>query len=214
MGSNAWFIAYFDDHPKTVLSSHPKLDRDASRKLAERFFPEATLRDDGETSLSRLSPNKRQIFAGSYDGLRIVAHEDLSNDYPSRIKSSWLRPELGSTAYVHATHSSVDWFAYGLWQNGQKVRTLSVSPEDMVLEQTGNPLDFELPYWEGRHPVETDPDEDPYPLPFHPLELAEASLLHHLGFQFEGSVDDWVCNPDDVSICCFSHTRRPFWKFW
>lgn len=164
--------------------------------------------------MSFLCPNKRQIFVGSYGGLQIVAHEELANDYPSKISPRWFNPEFGSTAYVHATHSGVDWFACGLWRHGQKVRTLSVSPEDMVLEQTGNPLDFELPYWEGRHPVETDPDEDPYPLPFHPLELAEASLLYHLGFQFEGSMDDWVCNPEDIAICHYADTRLPFWKFW
>lgn len=54
---------------------------------------------------------------------------------------------------------------------------------------------FELPYWAGEHPVEPWPDEDdePYPLPFHPLELGEDALRALFGFVQEG-----MPGPDDI----------------
>ncbi|WP_165949437.1 DUF6928 family protein [Kribbella turkmenica] len=41
-----------------------------------------------------------------------------------------------------------------------------LAPDDGVLENLGEPLPFERPYWAGEHPVEVD--EEPYPLEFHP----------------------------------------------
>jgi hypothetical protein len=50
------------------------------------------------------------------------------------------------------------------------------------------PLAFEAPYWAGEHPVEPDDDDDdePYPLPFHPLDMAEDALRALFGFTYEG----------------------------
>ena len=39
-----------------------------------------------------------------------------------------------------------------------------------------------------------EPDEDPYPLPFHPLDLGQAAQRHLFGF-----VTDGPDHPDDVS---------------
>lgn len=215
MGAKAWFVAYFDDDPKAVLASGPQLDRNASRELVERLFPDVKFNEDSDGQLAFLNPDNGQVFAGWYPGLRIVAHPDLAIDYPSKIDRRWLDPKLSGSAYVHLTHSVVDWFAFGLWRNGKLVRSLSVSPDNGVLEQIGDPLTFEAPYWAGQQPVEVDQDEEPYPLPFHPLELAEESLLQHLGFQFEGYVEKWVCDPATVPIARFSiESERPRWKFW
>ena len=214
LGVKAWFVAYFDDDPKAVLANGPKLDRDASRELAEKLFPDATLdaKDDGE--LIRLNPDRKQVFVGCYGGLQIVAHDELANDYPSNIDARWFDPARGSTAYVHANHSVVDWFAFGLWRDGMLIRSLSVSPDNGIQEQFGDPLPFETPYWQGRFPVEHYDDEEPYPLPFHPLELAEASVLHHLGFQLEGSHAEWVCDPGDIPVAAYAvEKRRSHWRF-
>ena len=82
------------------------------------------------------------------------------------------------------------------------------------MESSGDALVFERPYWDGAHAVESLGD-DPYPLPFHPLELAETSLLHHFGFQFEGFPRDWVVEPEDVGLATFKiDAKRPRWKFW
>jgi hypothetical protein len=209
LGAKAWFIAYSDGDPKSVLSRSPALDRDASRALAKRLFPGYGLKEESDGTLDLLNPDDNQLFVGHFGDLRVVAHSDLGGDYPSRIAQKWLDPSFGSSAYVHATHSVVDWLAFGLWRNGELVRALSVSPDNGVQEQVGVPLDFERPYWDGKHPVDVGDGDDPYPLPFHPLELSEACMLNHMGYQFEGRPSDWVCDPAEIPILSFSLRAEP-----
>jgi len=93
-------------------------------------------------------------------------------------------------------HSVVDWLCFAVWEDGRLVRSLSVSPDSDVQENMGDPFDFELPYWAGEHPVEHLrgwPNQEPYPLPFHPLELGEVALRALFGFVVEGRHD-----PDDI----------------
>lgn len=199
MGAKAWFIAYYDRPPTEALALKPLLDRAASRRLAERLFPDATFTAIDDGTLDYLNPDDGQIFVGCYAGLNVVAHADLGIDFPSRLDGRWLDAGLGRNAYLHATHSVVDWLAFALWRDGTLIRSLSVSPDNGVQENLGPPLDFEAPYWAGQHPV-----DDEYPLPFHPLELSEAAMLLHLGFQFEGMPSEWVCEPSEIPVARFA----------
>ncbi|WUH98007.1 hypothetical protein OHR68_31560 [Spirillospora sp. NBC_00431] len=89
----------------------------------------------------------------------------------------------------------MDWLAFAVWEDGQLIRSLSLSPDGGVMENIGEPLSFEAPYWAGEHSVLDDPDwsDEPYGLPFHPLDLGEEALRALLGFVLEG-----VPEPDDV----------------
>ena len=58
------------------------------------------------------------------------------------------------------------------------------------MEILGVPLGFEAPYWAGRKPVEVDDGDEPYPLPFHPLEMAEDALRSLFGVNCEGRYHD------------------------
>ena len=215
MGAKAWFAAYYNHDPKEVLASRPMLDREACISLAKKLLPGVTLREKEDGSLGCLNPGKREVFVGVNGDLTIIAHEDLGGDFPSRVDGNWHRAELGSTTYVHATHSVVDWCAFALWQGGELVRALSVSPDQGVQEDIGNKLPFEAPYWDGSSALEDEfEDDEPYPLPFHPLELSEAALLAMLGFQFEGHPDDWVCDPMEIPIMKFEFSKKTWWKFW
>ncbi len=204
MGAKAWFIACSDGDPKTVLAHRPAIDRGASRALAERLFPGCALDEEDDSALDLLNPEDGKLFVGHYGALQIVAHSELGGDYPSRAARKWFVPQLGRTAYLHATHSVVDWLAFGLWRDGKLIRALSVSPDDGVIEQIGDPLDFERPFWEGSKPADPDGGDDSYPLPFHPLELSEESMLQHMGYQFEGRPSEWVCDPSEIPISAFS----------
>jgi hypothetical protein len=83
-------------------------------------------------------------------------------------------------------HSVVDWFAYAVWgPDGVLRRALSVSSDEEIMEDVGEQLPFEQPFWAGDFPA-TEDDDDDYPLPFHPLELSEAALHNLFGFVFEG----------------------------
>lgn len=217
MGAKAWFAAYYNHDPKGVLSNKPELDREACISLAKKLLPGVTLQEKEDGSLDVLNPGKQEVFVGVYGDLKIVAHEDLGGDFPSHVDGNWRSAELGSTTYIHATHSVVDWCAFALWQGGELVRALSVSPDGGVQEDIGNKLPFEAPYWDGSFALEDefdDDDDEPYPLPFHPLELSEAALLAMLGFQFEGDTDDWVCDPVEIPIMKFEISKNAWWKFW
>ncbi|MFB4263899.1 hypothetical protein [Nonomuraea sp. GTA35] len=74
----------------------------------------------------------------------------------------------GRRLVLHAMHSVVDWLAFAVWEDGRLVRSLSLSPGNGIIEDIGEPYPFELPYWNGEHPVPSTPgrpDEGPYPLP-------------------------------------------------
>ncbi|XVV08600.1 DUF6928 family protein [Actinoplanes sp. CA-131856] len=82
------------------------------------------------------------------------------------------------------------------------VRSLGVDPGNGIVENIGEPYEFELPYWAGERPVErTFPGEDePYPLPFHPLELGEDALRAFFGFILEGRPHPEDIEPFDVPL--------------
>nr|WP_167348344.1 hypothetical protein [Streptomyces bicolor] len=83
--------------------------------------------------------------------------------------------------------------------DGRLVRSLSLSPDTGIIEDIGQRLPFELPYWEGHHQVEPgapSEDEGQYPLPFHPLGLGERAMLEFFGFHVEScSAGDEAAEP-------------------
>ena len=212
MGAKAWFVSYCNGDPKGILAGNPKLDRAASLALVERLLPGVNLQEREDVDLYGLNPTINEVVVGDYGDLKIVAHLDLCMDHLSRIDPRWYAPELGSNIYIHATRSVVDWCAFALWQEGELVRALSVSPDDGVIEDIGAKLSFETPYWDGS--LALDDDDETYPLLFHSLDLSESALLANLGFQFEGHPDSWVCDPMAIPIMRFQTSRKAWWKFW
>jgi hypothetical protein len=87
-----------------------------------------------------------------------------------------------------------------------------LSPDSGILEDIGQRLPFEEPFWSGHNPV-PDNDGDHYPLPFHPLEMGEAALKEFFGYQLEGSVDPTLLEPESIPLVKYQRTR-PWWKLW
>jgi hypothetical protein len=90
-----------------------------------------------------------------------------------------------------------------IWENGTLVRSLCVSPGDGVLENIGEPYDFEVPYWAGEHPVVPVPgwpSQGPYRLAFHPLSLGEDALRALFGFILEGYREPGDIDPFEVRM--------------
>jgi hypothetical protein len=215
MGAKTAMLVYATGDATAALRAGPRLDRDATRAFVARLYPrhQVTELEDG-TLLEDVNPPEGRVYAACFDGLTWLCTSEVALDHPSRLDQRLLDIAEGRTVYLHAMHSVVDWFAYAIWTGGKLTRALSLSPDSGILENIGQPLPFETSYWAGDHALETEPNEQPYPLPFHPLELGEDALRALFGFNYEGFV-----NPDDpdlesIPLAGFSVQRVSGWRGW
>ncbi|MCC6358011.1 MAG: hypothetical protein IT450_04655 [Phycisphaerales bacterium] len=210
MGAKTWMLVYSTDDPCDVLASQPVLDRAQSERFAQTLFPGQRLKavDDGD--LCWTAPDENELLVGCFPGVSIVAATEFGIDYPSQLDQRFIKAGGKGLVYLHAMHSVVDWFAFAIWENGKLIRSLSLSPDSGILEDIGTRCEFEEPYWSGEFPaVEPGEDDDPvdYPIPFHPLELAEAALLALLGYQIEGPAGNSRFDPETISLMRFARSR-------
>jgi hypothetical protein len=73
-----------------------------------------------------------------------------------------------------------------------------MDPYHGIFLNEGEPTPAEVPFWRGDHP------EDDYPLPFHPLELAEELLRVELGFVLEAMPAEGDVEPYDIPMFTFT----------
>jgi hypothetical protein len=157
-------------------------------RLYEGFFIDRV--DEEETLFEGVYPPEGVTYAGCFPGVDIVCDQRFMIDYPSRLPEELVAASQGRWLVSHAMHSVVDWLAFSVWGDGQLLRSLSLSPDSGILEDFGELLYFEDPYWAGQRPLDDDPDDEPYPLPFHPLQLGEDALRGLFGFVLEGEPRD------------------------
>lgn len=214
MGAKTWMLVYAEGSAREALKNRPVLDADATLELATELFAPAQLERLGDGNLAFTCPRGRDICVGCFPGVSVVAAKEFGGDYPSRLPQRFLAAAAGRTVWLHAMHSVVDWFAYAKWVNGKLVRSLSVSPDTGVREDFGARMSFEEPYWAGLHPVHSDPDDDEdYPLPFHPLDMAEAALAELFGYQLEGDASADLVDPESIPLVRYRRSR-PWWQLW
>jgi len=201
MGAKTWMLVYTDTNAKAALSAHPQLDRAASWSLAATLFSHEQLTLLGDGNLSYTCPPDDEVLIGCFPGVSVVAAAEFGIDHPSRLPASFITAGGRGIVYLHAMHSGVDWFAFAQWTNGRLRRSLSLAPDDGILEDIGERLSFEVPYWAGQHPaVDSEDEDDSYPFPFHPLELGEAALQEFFGYQLEGFIDPTLLDPETVPL--------------
>lgn len=217
MGAKTWMLAYSDGNAADVLRNYPNLDRAATAEAARQLFPAERLVPIEDGKLWQACPPEDEICVACFPGLTIVAAAEFGIDSPSQLDPHFIEYAKGRKVALHAMHSVVDWFAYAVWQEGRLVRSLSVSPDSGVIEDVGTRLPFEEPYWAGAHPAidpaDMEDGEEPYPFPFHPLELGEAALLDLFGYQIEGAAWEEAVDPDKIVLMRFKR-GKPWWKFW
>lgn len=213
MGAKTWMLVYSKGNPKDILKSHPALDREATTALVGKLFSAERLQalDDGDLSFT--CPPEDEIAAACYPGLVILAADEFGIDFPSRLSGKFVDAFSDGTLYLHAMHSVVDWFAFAVWRNGELRRSLSLSPDSGILEDIGDRLPFEAPYWAGERPVfgedefdDEDEEEDGYPFVFHPLELGEAALDEFFGYILEGVVEPGHLEPEQIPLMRFKRS--------
>ena len=105
---------------------------------------------------------------------------------------------------IHQMHSVNDSMGFGVWQSGVRIRALGMDPDNGVFIDEGEPTAAELPFWQGERP-----EEDDYPLPFHPLDLAEELLRAELSFVLEGMPEPGDVDPYDIPMYTFTRGPAP-----
>ncbi|WP_374090999.1 hypothetical protein [Methylomicrobium lacus] len=215
MGAKTWMLVLADSNAREALAAKPQLDREATQELANILFPDEKLQPIGDGDLAYTCPPDNEVHIGCFPRVAIVAAKEFGIDYPSKLPQRFIAAGGKGTVTLHAMHSVVDWFAYAIWVNGKLVRSLSLSPDSGIMEDIGQRLPFEEPYWSGEHPaVDSEDDEEAYPFPFHPLDLGEAALKEQLGYQLEGYIDASLLEPESIPLVRYKRSRSPWWKFW
>lgn len=215
MGAKTWMLVLADSNAREALAAKPLLDREATSKLATALFPGEKLEPIGDGDLSYTCPPDDELHIGCFPGVSVVAAKEFGIDYPSRLSQHFIDAGGNGVVTLHAMHSVVDWFAYAMWADGKLVRSLSLSPDSGIMEDFGQRLPFEEPYWSGEHPaVDSDEEPDAYPFPFHPLDLGEETLKDRFGYQLEGFIDPSLLEPESIPLVRYKRSRSPWWKFW
>ncbi|MFJ8042430.1 DUF6928 family protein [Kitasatospora sp. NPDC096147] len=196
MGAKTALVVYADGDVPELLKAVGAPDPERTAELVRRLYPGQVVEEAGESTLwVEARPPEGLVYAGCWPGVEVVCDRRVMVDRPtSELPPEVLAAGAGRRRMVlHAMHSVVDWLAFAVWEDGRLVRALSVSPDDGVIEDVGEPFAFELPYRAGERALEDDEDDGPYPLPYHPLELAEDALRGLVGFVME----DWP-KPGDL----------------
>lgn len=200
MGAKCWIVVYADGPVPALLRAAGEPDEEATEALVARLHPGARLTELGYGDmLDHGNPPQREVWAAVHDGVALVCTSRVALDRPSEIDPSLVGAVPGRTTYVVAMHSVSDWFAYAVWSpTGELVRSLSLSPDDGIIEDLGERQAFEAPFWAGERA-----EEDDYPLPFHPLDLAEEALGSLLGFVYEGFPPPDAVDVEDIDLVGF-----------
>ena len=195
-----------------MLVTRPALDEAATDALVQDLFSRDEPERIGEADLYGINPPDKEIVAGAFPGVSILAAREFGLDRPSELHARFIEKAPAPDLYLHAMHSVVDWFAFAVWEGGRLTRSLSLSPDNGIVEDVGERRAFEEPYWAGDHPAVEDEDED-YLFPFHPLDLAEVALDALFGFTLEGLPTDPFVEPEEITLLRYRRTR-PWWKIW
>lgn len=207
MGAKTGLLAYTTGKVADALRGRAAgSSEESAEAFVRRLHPSWSVapREDPYANLAEMvHPPENVAYAACFPGLDILCSRDVMLDRPSELPPRYLADAEGRTIVLHAMHSVVDFFAFAIWEDGVLVRSLSLSPRSGIIEDFGEHLPFEAAYWAGEHPVEgfdfqplpgrPGPGGDPYPLPFHPLELGETALRALFGFVIEGLI-----KPEDV----------------
>jgi hypothetical protein len=198
LGAKTGFLVYADGDVPGLLREVGTANLERTADMMRRLYPGWEIEESKGSNLwSGVYPPEGTAYAASWPGVEVIGDQGVMIDAPSELPEHLVAASAGRRLVLHAMHSVADWLAFAVWEDGRLVRSLSLSPDSGIIENIGEPLPFELPYWAGDRPVDVipwpDEDEEPYPLPFHPLELGEDALRALCGFVREG-----LPEPDDI----------------
>jgi hypothetical protein len=216
MGAKTSMLVIADVDPIAILKSAPALDREACAAVLNELFPDDGFTPLPDADLSDTYPRGGDVIVGCFPGLTILAHESLIVE-PSQLDRRIVDFAGGRTIFHHVMISTVDGFAYGIWDKGELRRAFAIDADNGIMEDIGNRRPFEEPFWSGAHLEEGEEPDPDYAggVPFHPLDLAEAALLALFGYQLEGESGAGDVRPESIPLMRFARApTRPWWKLW
>jgi hypothetical protein len=200
LGAKTALLAYADKDPVESLRQAREFDPAAARALVAATHPawEGTASSDGDLHGSCYPP-EGTVYAGSFPGIDVLCDRDVMGYLPSELPARYLDAAAGRRVILHAMHSVTSSFSYATWENGSLVRSLCWAPDDGIIENIGDPLPFEAPYWAGEHPA-----GDRSPILLHPLQLGcETALRALFGFAIEGRRQPTDIDAQSVKLAGF-----------
>lgn len=190
MGFNLAALVYRHDAEATVPSA---------TDLVSILFPRSRYESPGFSTLEQDGfPSRGEINIGTFEQGTVVATRDAVLFNPTKLAKRYLNAPLGRDLVLLTQQSVRDMFAFGHWIDGQLRRSISVNPVGKVWESIGEPEPFEKPFWAGDRGAGSD-----YPLPFHPLDMAEAAIRTYLGIYVEGQPTPGLVGPDRIQLEMF-----------
>jgi hypothetical protein len=205
VGAKTALLVYAEGDVARALHDAVEVDRVATEALVARLLPglEVVAVEDGNLGW-HINPSVGVVYAGVFRGVTVICAAELGELRPDHLRPGWLAEGAGRRVILHSMHSVRDFLGFAVWgPDGTLERALCLSPDDGIVEDRGVRLPFEQVYWAGRHPVEVDDDDEPYPLPFHPLELGEDALAALCGFVLEGMPLDGMPDLERVPLAGF-----------
>jgi hypothetical protein len=216
MGAKTAMLAIAEGDPVAILKSQPPLDREACLATLRTLFPGERFTPLPDGDLSDTYPRGDNLHIGCYPGLTILADDSVVTE-ASQLQRRFVDFAKGRTMIQHIMFSTMDSFAYGIWEKGALRRSLSIDANG-ITEDIGARRPFEEPFWAGERLQEGEAPDPGYAggAPFHPLELAEAALLDLFGYQLEGIIGADEVEPHTIPMMRFARVvaARPWWKFW
>ncbi|GIJ50546.1 hypothetical protein Val02_74320 [Virgisporangium aliadipatigenens] len=201
MGAKTALLAFTSGELRTALREVVEADPAEVLALVRGIHPGYDVAPIADGALGRnIYPPDDTSYATVLAGAELFCDRRLVCDPPSRLPAGLLRAGGDRRIIMHGMNSVADWLCFAVWENGSLIRSLSVSPHGGIAENIGEPYDFERPYWAGERPVRSTLSGDPYPLPFHPLELGQEALRALFGFILEGRPDPSDVDPYEVPL--------------
>ena len=195
MGSKCNLIVLADGIPKATIASDAAPDPIRTVSALREFFPGVDFQPTGDTELDDVWPSRGELHACVIDDVFMIADQDIEWFEPTDEISKRLH---APRAYLFGMHSVSDWGGFVMLEDGRVRRYVNLTCDDGVIDDVGEPLEFEVPYWSGEHDdLEEegydDHEQDGYDdatLRFHPIDFVNAGLRHLVGVQTEGLVGD------------------------
>ena len=191
MGAKAGILALGDGDFAEALRQLPTADAERTAALVANIFPGYQVEPVRGWPLAEATyPPDEEVQALSAPGIAILCDGRFVLEKPSELPGHVLDLAAGRRVALCAIHSVDDSLAYAVWNDGELVRSLSVSLPRGIVEDVGEPFECERPFWASRRAFVA---RHPGALGFHPLDLAQRVMRCLFGFALEGRPE-----PDDV----------------